>query len=111
MYFVPVSILLLFCSYLAIGKFVVTFFLLCFVCQQETKERFDLSEKWEKEKRNLTDEHRKNMNKLQQDMETEKNKLQKDLDQMVCVTLIFNLTFSSETTVEASVAECLGHWA
>ena len=59
----------------------------------------------------MTDEHRKNMNKLQQDMETEKNKLQKELDQMVCVTLIFNLTFSYEATVEASLAECLGHWA
>ena len=65
-------------------------FLVCFICQQETKERFDLSEKWEKEKRNLTDEHRKKMNKLQQEMEAETNKLQKELDQMVCVTLIFN---------------------
>lgn len=88
-------------------------FSVCFVCQQETKERFDLSEKWEKEKRNLTEEHRKNMNKLQQEMETEKNKLQKELDQMVCVTLIFSLTFSStcKTTAEGSVAECSGHWA
>ena len=66
-------------------------FLVCFVCQQETKERFDLSEKWEKEKRNLTEEHRKNMNKLQQEMETEKKKkLQKELDQMVSATFILN---------------------
>lgn len=39
----------------------------------------------------MTEEHRKNMNKLQQEMETEKNKLQKELEQMVCVTLMFNL--------------------
>ena len=56
-------------------------------CEQETKERFDLSEKWEKEKRNLTDEHKKNMNKLRQEMETEKNKLQREVDQMVCFLL------------------------
>lgn len=30
------------------------------------------------------------MNKLQQEMETERNKLEKELDQMVCITLIFN---------------------
>lgn len=65
-------------------------FVVYLLCQQETKERFDLSEKWEKEKRNLTEEHRKNMNKLQQEMETERNKLEKELDQMVCITLIFN---------------------
>lgn len=57
------------------------------MCQQETKERFDLGEKWEKEKRNLAEEHKKNMNKLQQEMEAEKNNLQKELDQMVCFTL------------------------
>ena len=57
----------------------------CFVViQQETKERFDLSEKWEKEKKNLTEEHKKEMSKLQESMEDEKNRLQTEQDQMVC---------------------------
>lgn len=75
-------LLLLFsCIYLVYSNFV------CFLCQQETKERFDLSEKWEKEKKNLTEEHKKTMNKLKQEMESEKNKLQKELDQMVSFIL------------------------
>ena len=59
------------------------------MCEQETKERFDLSEKWEKEKRNLTEEHEKNVNKLRQEMETKKNQLQSELNQMVCFYFVF----------------------
>ena len=60
------------------------------IFQQETKERFDLSEKWEKEKKNLTEGHKKEMARLQQDMEDEKDKLQKERDQMVCSSCLIN---------------------
>ena len=72
------------------------------LCEQETKERFDLSEKWEKEKRNLTEEHEKNVNKLRQEMETKKNQLQSELNQMVCFYFVFpKMTSQVQIRVEA----------
>lgn len=53
------------------------------ITKQETKERFDLTEKWEKEKKNLTEEYKKMMSKLQEDLEDTKKNMQKERDLMV----------------------------
>lgn len=53
------------------------------ITKQETKERFDLTEKWEKEKKNLTEEYKKMMSKLQEDLEDTEKNMQKERDLMV----------------------------
>ena len=55
--------------------------------QQETKEKFDLSEKLEKEKKNLIEEHKRSVKKLKQEMEKEEMTLQTELNQLVCIAL------------------------
>ena len=78
---------------------------------QETKERFDLSEKWEKEKRNLSEEHKKAMNKLQQDMEAERERLQKEHDEMVsCKDKLFIMPHTSVRKIGRKILEGGSSW-
>ena len=63
--------------------FVTVMFFSSLITKQETKERFDLTEKWEKEKKNLTEEHKKMISKLQEDLEDTKKNMQKERDLMV----------------------------
>ena len=63
--------------------FVTVMFFSSLITKQETKERFDLTEKWEKEKKNLTEEYKKMMSKLQEDLEDTQKNMQKERDLMV----------------------------